>query len=150
MAPDEIRAILQEMNIQFEEKAIQDGTQFRCHGGEIVIVYKTGTLVCGGKITELSKPNYFKKDYASPLMKRPKPVTSCTHCRAPGHNIQLANGKCGRMVGTKRCTGTNQSAIGDNDWGECPSCAASGYDGAAQCRQCDRGSGWVFVRDSSL
>jgi hypothetical protein len=55
MAPDEIRAILQEMNIQFEEKAIQDGTQFRCHGGEIVIVYKTGTLVCGGKITELSK-----------------------------------------------------------------------------------------------
>jgi len=96
------------------------------------------------------KPNYFKKDYASPLMKRPKPVTSCTHCRAPGYNIQLANGKCGRMVGTKRCTGTNQSAIGDNDWGECLPCAASGYDGAAQCRQCDRGSGWVFVRDSRL
>jgi predicted nucleotide-binding protein len=55
MAPDEIKAILQERNIPFEEKAIQDGTQFRCRDGEIFSVYKTGALVCGGKITELSK-----------------------------------------------------------------------------------------------
>jgi predicted nucleotide-binding protein len=55
MAPDEIRAILQEKNIPFEEKAIQNGTQFRCRDGEIFSVYKTGAVVCGGKITELSK-----------------------------------------------------------------------------------------------
>jgi hypothetical protein len=52
--------------------------------------------------------------------KRPKPVTVCTNCGTPGYNIQLANGKCERMVGKERCTGTNQSAIAENDWGECP------------------------------
>ena len=55
MAPDEIRAILLEMNVPFEEKAIQDGIQFRCRDGETFSVYKTGKLVCGGRITELSK-----------------------------------------------------------------------------------------------
>ena len=50
------------------------------------------------------------------MEKRPEPVTACTNCRAPGYDIRLANGKCGRMVGKERCTGTNQSAIGDNDW----------------------------------
>jgi len=55
MTPDEVRRILQEKNVPFEEKPIQDGTQFRCRNGEIFSVYKTGALVCGGKITDLSK-----------------------------------------------------------------------------------------------
>jgi hypothetical protein len=54
-----------------------------------------------------------------PRMKRPKPLTSCNLCRAPGYNTQLANGQCLRMDGTHRCTGAIQSAIGDNDWAEC-------------------------------
>jgi len=63
------------------------------------------------------------------LMKRPRPVTSCTDCRAAGYNIDLANEKCGRTLAhEQRCKGTIQSAIGENDWAECPSCAASGYD----------------------
>jgi hypothetical protein len=78
-------------------------------------------------------------------MKRPKPVTSCTKCGAPGYNIALANGKCGRMVNWKRCKGTNQSAIGDNDWNKCPSCGAFGYEGSPQCSQCG-GPGWLFRR----
>jgi len=82
-------------------------------------------------------------------MKLPKPVTVCTDCGAPGHNIALANGKCGRMFGTKRCTGMNQSAIGEKDWAECPSCAATGYDSASQCMQC-KGAGWLFVRGSLM
>jgi len=76
-------------------------------------------------------------------MKRPKPVTSCTKCGAPGYEIALANGKCGRMVNWKRCKGTNQSAIGDKDWIECPSCEAFGYEGYPQCSQCG-GPGWLF------
>jgi hypothetical protein len=56
--------------------------------------------------------------------KRPKPVS--TNCGTPGYNIQLASGKCGRMVGNERCTGTDQSAIGENDWGECPWYTATG------------------------
>jgi hypothetical protein len=55
-------------------------------------------------------------------MKWPKPSTSCTKCGAPGYDIDWANEKCGRMVNRKRCRGTNQSAIGDKDWAECPSC----------------------------
>jgi hypothetical protein len=80
-------------------------------------------------------------------MKLPKPITSCTNCGAPGYSKQLANGKCGRMSGTKRCMGTNQNAIGENDWAECPSCAATGYEAASQCRQCKCG-GWLFIRDA--
>jgi hypothetical protein len=83
-------------------------------------------------------------------MKRPKPATSCTNCGAPGYNIGLTNGKCGRMVNWKRCKGTNQSANQENDWVECSACAASGYEGIAQCSHCDGGSGWVFVRDRRL
>jgi hypothetical protein len=84
------------------------------------------------------------------LMKRPRPVTYCTDCRAVGYNIDLADEKCGRTLAhEKRCKGTIQSAIGENDWAECPSCAASGYDRTAQCFQC-RGSGWLFVRGRKL
>jgi hypothetical protein len=81
-------------------------------------------------------------------MKRPKPVTICKRCGAPGHNIILANGKCGRMSSTHRCTGINQSAIGEEDWAECPSCETTGYDRNNQCMQC-KGMGWLFV-DGSL
>ena len=93
---------------------------------------------------------YAAGDYPSPLMKRPKPDTSCTNCRVPGYSIHLANGKCGRMVNWKRCKGTNQSAIQEKDWAECPSCAGSGYEGAARCIHCDSASGWVFVRGRKL
>lgn len=72
------------------------------------------------------------------IVKRPKPVTSCTDCGAPGYNIQLANGKCGRRVGDKRCKGTNQSAIGENDWAECKACMGEG------CAECT-GVGWLFL-----
>jgi len=81
------------------------------------------------------------------MEKRPKPVTCCTNCGAPGYNIGLANGKCGRMVGKERCKGVNQSAIGENDWSECPSCAGSGYEGENRCSQCT-GAGWLFARRS--
>jgi hypothetical protein len=81
-------------------------------------------------------------------MKLPKPVTSCTKCGAPGYKIALADRMCGRMVNWKRCTGTNQSAIRDKDWAECPSCEANGYQGTPQCSQC-RGPGWLFVRNRS-
>jgi hypothetical protein len=93
---------------------------------------------------------YAAGDYPSPVMKRPKPATSCTKCGAPGYSPGLANGKCGRMVNWKRCKGTNQSAIQENDWAECLSCAGSGYKGAARCIHCDSASGWVFAGDRRL
>jgi hypothetical protein len=79
-------------------------------------------------------------------MMRPKPVTFCTNCRAFGYNIGVASGKCGRKVDGKKCKGTVQSAIQENDWIDCPSCKATGLDGDRTCRQCI-GSGWIFVRN---
>src|SRR5271167_4999281 len=45
-------------------------------------------------------------------MKRPRPVTSCTHCGATGHSLQLSNARCAHTMNGKRCLGTNQSATG--------------------------------------
>jgi hypothetical protein len=54
------------------------------------------------------------------MEKQQLPVTYCTNCGKVGHNISLANGRCGQMLNRKRCSGLNQSAIGINDWKECP------------------------------
>ncbi len=76
---------------------------------------------------------------------RQLPVTVCTNCGAHGYNIQLANRRCGRIVSGKRCEGMNQRASLERDWAECPTCAATGFEGKRYCRHCD-GSGWVFMR----
>lgn len=78
------------------------------------------------------------------MEKRPLPVTSCTNCGAVGYNIALANRPCGRTVNKKRCKGINQSAIGTNDWKECPTCKGSGWQGGNMCSRC-WGAGWLFV-----
>jgi hypothetical protein len=76
-------------------------------------------------------------------MKRPKPLTCCTNCVTPGFDIQLANGKCGRVFNGERCNGMNGSTIQENSWSECPSCAATGVAPNVPCGQCD-GYGWLF------
>jgi len=38
-------------------------------------------------------------------MKRPRPVTSCTHCGATGHSSQLSNVRCAHTMNGKRCRG---------------------------------------------
>ncbi len=77
------------------------------------------------------------------MEKRLKPETACTDCGAPGSNITLTEdyGNCWRVG----CKGRIQTAIGENDWAECPSCAATGWEGGKDCSQCD-GAGWLFVR----
>jgi translation initiation factor 2 gamma subunit (eIF-2gamma) len=77
------------------------------------------------------------------MEKRRKPETACTDCGAPGSNLALAEdyGNCWRPG----CKGSIQRAIGENDWAECPSCAATGWESGKVCSQCD-GAGWLFVR----
>lgn len=53
MNPDELRAYLTQNSIDFTERAIEHGAQFRCKSGEIFNVYETGTLSLQGK-TETS------------------------------------------------------------------------------------------------
>ena len=76
-------------------------------------------------------------------LKRPRPVTSCTHCGAAGHSSQLSNVRCAHTMNGKRCQGTNQSAAGKRDWNQCRACGGSGYETTTQCAVC-RGCGWIF------
>jgi hypothetical protein len=81
------------------------------------------------------------------------PVTVCTVCHAPGHIIAAVSQRCSRVYKRNgkqdRCQGVMQSAIGVMDWGECPSCNATGWEGALskRCTQCDS-AGWIFVREA--
>jgi hypothetical protein len=81
------------------------------------------------------------------MEKRRKHETACTDCGEPGSNITLAEdyGSCWRTG----CKGSIQTAIGENDWAECPSCAATGWESGKTCSQCD-GAGWLFVRNRKL
>jgi hypothetical protein len=76
---------------------------------------------------------------------RPKPVARCTNCGTASYNATLINGECGRMVGGKRCVGTNGRTMRKTDWKECPACSATGLTSAGICERCD-GVGWLFVR----
>src|SRR5712691_5500235 len=56
MTLEELRAMLKEKGVAFEEKPIQYGTQVRCKDGEVFSVYKkSGKIVCGGAVTDLTK-----------------------------------------------------------------------------------------------
>lgn len=55
MTMEELRDFLIQRRIGFSEKEILNGTQFKCEGGEIFVVYGTGTISCQGKPSELSK-----------------------------------------------------------------------------------------------
>lgn len=50
-----MRSVLRSLGIEFEERAIQSGWQFRCSSGEIFNVYSTGTVQAQGKQTELTQ-----------------------------------------------------------------------------------------------
>jgi len=54
MNADEFRTLLDERQVRYEEKEIQDGRQFRCISGEIFTVYDTGKMVPGGQKTTLT------------------------------------------------------------------------------------------------
>ena len=55
MTADELRHLLAEQQVNFTEKEVQNGWQFKCDSGEIFVAYNTGTVSCQGKPTELSK-----------------------------------------------------------------------------------------------
>jgi len=54
MTIDELKYYLTSCNVGFDENPIQDGSQLRCHTGEIFSVYHTGKLVPGGTASELT------------------------------------------------------------------------------------------------
>jgi predicted nucleotide-binding protein len=56
MTPDELRDVLRSRGIRYDERAVQNGTQFRCPDGEIFTVYNTGKCVIqGSRDTELAR-----------------------------------------------------------------------------------------------
>ena len=55
MTIDDMRALLREQGAEFEEKKIQNGTQFQCSSGEKFAVYDSGKVVPGGKQSALTE-----------------------------------------------------------------------------------------------
>jgi len=56
MKADELRSLLTRRGIEFEEREIDYGTQFRCPGGEIFNVYTTGRVsIQGDTSTDLAR-----------------------------------------------------------------------------------------------
>ena len=73
---------------------------------------------------------------------RQRPVSACTTCGAPGYeDTHTEQGRCRRTD----CNGSVKRAIGINEWAECQSCEATGWDDDNTCTECD-GYGWLFVR----
>jgi predicted nucleotide-binding protein len=54
MTDEELRAYLTRNQVNFEDRPLEWGTQFRCRSGEIFSVYRTGKVVIQGKPTLLS------------------------------------------------------------------------------------------------
>lgn len=55
MTPDQLKVLLEDEKVEFEERPVQNGTQFRCSpGGEIFNVFDTGKITVQGKRTTLS------------------------------------------------------------------------------------------------
>jgi hypothetical protein len=44
MTADELRDLLTQRQVDFTEKEVQSGRQFKCAGGEIFIAYTTGNV----------------------------------------------------------------------------------------------------------
>jgi predicted nucleotide-binding protein len=74
MKPDALREFLTERGVNFEEKEIQNGRQFRCtDGGEIFSAYDSGRVVCQGKKTELShEVDNWKAPAKAAILAKPK------------------------------------------------------------------------------
>jgi hypothetical protein len=98
------------------------------------------TLRTASHIEHLNSP---AKAYHQP-MKRELPVTSCTECGAVGYNMRVANGRCCKTIGERRCSGVNAIAVKNLDWIECVHCQATGYYRNKECPKC-KGAGYLFV-----
>jgi predicted nucleotide-binding protein len=54
VTPDELRDFLTRRQVQFDQRAVQYGAQFRCPNGEIFTVFESGKLLVQGRRTALS------------------------------------------------------------------------------------------------
>jgi DnaJ-class molecular chaperone len=61
-----------------------------------------------------------------------------------GHNMRVANARCCKTIGEKRCIGINAIAVKTSDWNECTHCLATGYYRNKECPSC-KGAGYLFT-----
>jgi predicted nucleotide-binding protein len=88
MTLEELRTMLKEREIKFEEKPIQYGTQVRCQDGEIFSVYKSGKVVCGGSVTELTRLVNAQQQGGVPAAAPAKPIAQDAIFIVYGHDTQ--------------------------------------------------------------
>lgn len=76
--------------------------------------------------------------------RRDRPIGICPRCHAVVRAFDLLDKKCTRPLasGTK-CPGLIRSALGTDEWTECPDCRATGYVHDSVCARCN-GEGWLY------
>ena len=83
------------------------------------------------------------------MEKQRQPLSYCTKCGKVYRGTSSLDGgvKCSNIIdgNGSRCKGAVIGAFGSNNWKECPSCGATGYNGSLRCDQC-RGEGWYYSR----
>jgi hypothetical protein len=80
------------------------------------------------------------------MEKKSKPVAICSKCARPTTNYDAIGVSCSRRLSNReKCRGVYISALRDEDWKECPSCAATD----TACSLCS-GVGWLFVGKNHL
>ena len=72
--------------------------------------------------------------------KAPRPRGRCTRCGKTTRSPTSINEACTDHY----CRGSFRSAVGVNDWSECPTCAATGWTGNVRCQHC-QGDGWHYA-----
>lgn len=78
--------------------------------------------------------------------KRERPVGICARCHKPVRSFEQIGKKCEKPLPFgKKCPGVIRTAIGLQEWSECPSCRGTGLTDGTDCLRCD-GEGWIYVR----
>ncbi len=90
MTASELRDFLTQNDVKFEEEEIQHGTKFKCDGGEVFVAYKTGTVSCQGKATEVSRA--VKEWKKPPKAVRIAPEPQITPAAGPNKHVFIVYG----------------------------------------------------------
>jgi len=77
---------------------------------------------------------------------RGRPVGICPRCHRPVWSFDQIGRKCGRpLTAGKTCPGVIRSAIGSDEWSQCPNCLGTGRVDGSLCQPCS-GEGWTYAR----
>jgi DnaJ-class molecular chaperone len=78
------------------------------------------------------------------VRRRDRPIGICPRCHAVVRAFDQLGKKCARLTASgSKCPGLIRSAVGLDEWTECPDCGATGRTDDNICARCN-GEGWLY------